>query len=132
FFLFAASLVFMNVSAYLFRDGYEKVIEDARLSAQAAATEIARAPGRVNETIERVHRIRSGAYPDVSVAYLAPDGSAALAGPWKALPVPVIVPPWMAARESFQGAIGVPVKDSDGEEDLVIRSLVKVGPGGSA
>jgi phosphoserine phosphatase RsbU/P len=131
FFLFAGSLVFMNVSAYLFRDGYEKVIEDARLSAQAAATEIARAPGRINETIERVHRIRSSAYPDVSVAYLAPDGAAALAGPWKALPVPVVVPPWMAARENFQGAIGVPVKDSDGEEDLVIRSLVKVGPGGS-
>ena len=131
FFLFAGSLVFMNVSAYLFRDGYEKVIEDARLSAQAAATEIARTPSRVNETIERVHRIRSGTYPDVSVAYLAPDGNAALAGPWKALPVPEQVPPWLGARDVFQGAIGIPVKDNPGEEDLVVRSLVKVGPGGS-
>ena len=132
FFLFAGSLVFMNVSAYLFRDGYEKVIEDARLSAQAAATEITRTPARVGETIERVHRIRSGAYPDVSIAYLAPDGTAALAGPWKALPVPDSVPPWLAARDAFQGAVGVPVKESPGEEDLVVRSLVKVGPGGSA
>ena len=132
FFLFAGSLVFMNVSAYLFRDGYEKVIEDARLSAQAAATEITRTPTRVGETIERVHRIRSGAYPDVSIAYLAPDGTAALAGPWKALPVPDSVPPWLAARDAFQGAVGVPVKESPGEEDLVVRSLVKVGPGGSA
>jgi sigma-B regulation protein RsbU (phosphoserine phosphatase) len=131
FFLFAGSLVFMNVSAYLFRDGYEKVIEDARQSAQAAATEIARTPGRVAETIERVHRIRSTTYPDVSVAYLAPDGNAALAGPWKALPVPTVVPPWLAARDGFQGAIGVPVKDAAGEEDLVVRTLVKVGPGGS-
>src|SRR5215208_2731018 len=46
FFLFAGSLVFMNVSAYLFRDGYEKVIDDARISAQAAATAIARNPER--------------------------------------------------------------------------------------
>src|SRR5215813_5783118 len=91
FFLFAGSLVFMNVSAYLFRDSYEKVIEDARLSAQAAATEIARAPG----------------------------GSATAAGPWKMLPVPVRVPTWMAAREGWAGAIGVPVKDAPGEEDLV-------------
>jgi sigma-B regulation protein RsbU (phosphoserine phosphatase) len=131
FFLFAGSLVFMNVSAYLFRDGYEKVMEDARLSAQAAATEIARTPARAGETIERVHRIRSQMYPDVSVAYMAPDGNAALAGPWKALPLPNTVPPWLAARDNFQGVIGVPVKDGAGEEDLVARSLVKVGPGGS-
>jgi sigma-B regulation protein RsbU (phosphoserine phosphatase) len=131
FFLFAGSLVFMNVSAYLFRDGYDKVIEDAGLSAQAAAIEIARAPARLDETIERVHRIRSAGYPDISIAYLAPGGHTALAGPWKALPVPDAVPPWMAAREGFQGAIGVPVKDSAGEEDLIVRSVVKVGPGGS-
>src|SRR5436190_9827725 len=48
FFLFAGSLVFMNVSAYLFRDGYDKVIEDDRLAAQSAATEIARTPARAN------------------------------------------------------------------------------------
>src|SRR6187431_953516 len=54
FFLFAGSLVFMNVSAYLFKDGYETIVENARLSAQAAATEIARNPGSAVETIERV------------------------------------------------------------------------------
>src|SRR5436305_2788942 len=48
FFLFAGSLVFMNVSAYLFRDAYEKVMDDGRISAQAAATEIARTPDRAD------------------------------------------------------------------------------------
>src|ERR1043166_1544190 len=38
FFLFAGSLVFMNVSAYLFKDGYDGVLDDARVSAQAGAT----------------------------------------------------------------------------------------------
>src|SRR5262245_53127615 len=131
FFLFAGSLVFMNVSAYLFKDAYDKVIEDARLSAQAAATEIARTPERVEETIERVQRIRSASYPNVSIAFLAPRGAASTVGTWKPLPVPSSIPPWLGARYSFQGAIGVPVKDAPGEEDLVVRSLVKVGPGGS-
>src|SRR3954469_22135254 len=131
FFLFAGSLVFMNVSAYLFRDGYEKVIEDARLSAQAAATEIARTPARANETIDRVHRIRSASYPDVSVAYLASEGASASAGPWKLLSLPAGVPLWMAARDGWTGAIGIPLKDSPGEEDLIVRTVVKVGQGGS-
>jgi serine phosphatase RsbU (regulator of sigma subunit) len=78
-----------------------------------------------------VHRIRSTTYPEVSVAYLAPDGGGALAGAWKTAPPPVTVPPWMAARDSWAGAVGIPVKDSPGEEDLVVRTVVKVGPGGS-
>src|SRR3990170_1247322 len=68
FFLFAGSLVFMNVSAYLFKDGYDTIVENARLSAQAAATEIARNPASAKETIERVHRIRKSSYPAMSVA----------------------------------------------------------------
>jgi phosphoserine phosphatase RsbU/P len=33
FFLFAGILVFSNVSAYLFKDGYEQVVDDAKLGA---------------------------------------------------------------------------------------------------
>src|SRR6185436_9750416 len=75
FFLFAGSLVFMNVSAYLFKDGYDSIVDSARLSAQAAATEIARNPDAAVETIQRVRRIRARAYPALSIAYLDPDGS---------------------------------------------------------
>jgi sigma-B regulation protein RsbU (phosphoserine phosphatase) len=131
FFLFAGSLVFMNVSAYLFRDAYDKVTEDARISAQAAATEIARTPARADETIERVHRIRASMYPAISVAYLAPDGTSSAAGAWSALPQPRAVPPWLAAREMFEGSIGLPVKEAPGEEDLVVRTVVKVGTAGT-
>src|SRR5579871_2127945 len=44
FFLFAGSIVFMNVSAYLFKDGYDEIVDAALLSAQAGASEIARNP----------------------------------------------------------------------------------------
>jgi phosphoserine phosphatase RsbU/P len=130
FFLFAGSLVFMNVSAYLFKDGYDSIIEAARISAQAAASEIGRDPSTIVETIQRVHRIRLPMYPDISVAYVAADGRRVTAGPWARLPVPDRIPAWMK-EDLFAGSLGVPVKDSAGEEDLVVRAFVKVGTGGS-
>ena len=130
FFLFAGSLVFMNVSAYLFKDGYDAIVDSARLSAQAAATEIARNPDSAVETIERVHRIRSPMYPSVSVAYLWPGGDSVAIGPWERLHAPNALPAWLT-DDVFAGSFGVPVKDSPGEEDLIVRAVVKVGPGGS-
>jgi sigma-B regulation protein RsbU (phosphoserine phosphatase) len=130
FFLFAGSIVFMNVSAYLFKDGYDGIIENARVSAQAAAMEIARSPSSAAETVQRVYRIRAQAYPNLSVAYVAPDGAPVTAGRWTPLPVPPGVPAWLK-DEPFAGAVGVPVKDSAGEEDLVVRAFVKVGSGGA-
>src|SRR3954463_3813643 len=117
FFLFAGSLVFMNVSAYLFKDGYDSIVEDARLSAQAAATEIARNPEAAVDTIQRVHRIRERKYPAFSIAYINADGGRETAGPWRAAPLPDQLPLWLH-DDVFTGSIGLPVKDSDGEEDL--------------
>ena len=128
FFLFAGSLVFMNVSAYLFKDGYDQIVENARLSAQAAATEITRNPASAVETIERVHRIRAGMYPAISIAYLAPNGTVRTVGPWKILPVPRTIPAWLIG-DVFTGSVGVPLNGSDGEEELVVRALVKVAGG---
>jgi sigma-B regulation protein RsbU (phosphoserine phosphatase) len=130
FFLFAGSLVFMNVSAYLFKDGYDTIVEDTRLSAQAAATEIARNPVAAAETIQRVHRIRVSKYPAISVAYLAPDGRTETLGPWKPLPRPQSVPRWIK-EDIASMSLGLPVRDAPGEEDLVVRTVVKVGPGGT-
>ena len=130
FFLFAGSLVFMNVSAYLFKDGYDAIIEHARISAQAAATEIGRDPSTAGETIQRVHRIRASLYPDMSVAYLPPAGEGIKAGRWARLPVPDDIPAWMK-DDVFAGSVGLPVKDSAGEEELIVRAFVKVGTGGS-
>jgi sigma-B regulation protein RsbU (phosphoserine phosphatase) len=130
FFLFAGSLVFMNVSAYLFKDGYETIMDNARLSAQAAATEITRNPSTAVETIQRVHRIRVAMYPALSIAHLVSGGPIRTIGPWKRLPVPDRIPVWLK-DDGFIGSLGVPVKDSAGEEDLVVRAVVRVGPGGS-
>src|SRR5262245_42735401 len=130
FFLFAGSLIFLNVSAYLFKDGYDGILESARLSAQAAATEIGRNPSTAGETVQRVYRIRSRTFPAMSVAYLAPGVRPVTAGPWKPLAVPDAIPAWIK-EDLFAGSLGLPVKDSAEEEELVVRALVKVGPAGS-
>jgi sigma-B regulation protein RsbU (phosphoserine phosphatase) len=128
FFLFAGSLVFMNVSAYLFKDGFDGIVADARLSAQAAATEIGRNPGSAAETVDRVHRIRVTDYPAFSIAFVPREGPPNVYGPWKPLPAPVQLPAWLSS-DVFAGAIGVP-QAATGEEDLVVRAVVKIGPGG--
>ena len=130
FFLFAGSLVFMNVSAYLFKDGYDTIVEDARVSAQAAATEIGRNPAAAVDTIQRVYRIRASMYPAISIAYLAPGGRIETVGPWQRMPAPEGLPTWLK-DDSFAGSFGVAVKDSPGEEDLVVRAVARVGSGGS-
>lgn len=131
FFLFAGSLVFMNVSAYLFKDGYDEIVDAALLSAQAGASEIARNPDASAETIQRVHRIRAPLYPGVSVAYISRDGNVESIGPWKTLPAPASVPAWLK-EDALAQTYSVPQKGAPTEVDLVARAVVKVGRTGGA
>lgn len=128
FFLFAGTLVFMNVSAYLFKDGYDEIVDAALLSAQAGASEIARNPGSVTETIQRVRRIRQPLYPSISVAYVGSDGSVESSGPWKTLPEPRVVPTWLK-EDAVGRTYAAPEKGSLVEEDLVARAVARVGGG---
>src|SRR5215471_12059847 len=130
FFLFAGILVFMNVSAYLFRDGYDPILDAALLSAQAGASEIARSPASAAETVQRVHRIRAPLYPAVSVAYIAPDGTVQSIGPWRTLPAPKSIPSWLK-EDAVAHSYGVPQKGAPAEEDLVARAVVRVGSRGA-
>ena len=130
FFLFAGNLVFMNVSAYLFKDGYDQVMDDARLSAQAAATEIARIPGTALETVNRVYRIRQRDYPALSIAFVPSAGTAIAVGPWKRMEAPASIPSWLGSEDVFVGTFGVKSRESAAEEDLLIRAIVKAGAAG--
>ncbi|HTL43015.1 MAG TPA: SpoIIE family protein phosphatase [Vicinamibacterales bacterium] len=129
FFLFAGNLVFMNVSAYLFKDGYDQIMDDARLSAQAAATEITRSPGAAQETVQRVYRIRQRDYPALSIAYVPRDAPPIAMGPWKRMPAPANIPSWLNNQEVFVGTFGVRSHESTAEEDLLVRAIVKVAGG---
>src|SRR5436190_3883000 len=129
FFLFCGAVLFMSVAAYLFKSGYDKVVEDSRVVAQAAALEIARAPSTAQQTIERVHRIRSQQYRALSVAYLAPGGSVHSVGRWEHMRPPTTVPSWLT-DEQFAGTLALPQPGAPAQSELIVRSAIKVGPDG--
>ena len=112
FFLFAGSLVFMNVSAYLFKDGYDAIVDSARLSAQAAATEIARNPA----SAERDDRARPpDPRPRCIPASRSPisrrTASGETAGSWRA-PAAAGVAAGVAARGRVRRRVRAAVKGS--------------------
>jgi phosphoserine phosphatase RsbU/P len=129
FFLFCGAVLFMSVAAYLFKNGYDKVVEDARIVAQAAALEIARSPATAQQTIERVHRIRSQQYRALSVAYIAPDRSVHAVGRWEHMPPPTTIPAWLT-DDQFDGTVAFAHPGARARSELTVRSAIKVAPGG--
>jgi serine phosphatase RsbU (regulator of sigma subunit) len=130
FFWLAASVISMNVSAYLFRAGYDEIVRNAAALADAAASEISRLPGDPRSTITRVHQNGSAALnnPGISMAFL-PAGSQVgwspiVAGEWDHIATPGDVPGWVKARaDGFTGTIAVPHPDHTERPDLVARAV---------
>ena len=127
FFLLGAGLVSMNVSAYLFKDGYDALIEDISVLTEAAARDVARDPAAARAILERSLRVAAlrNRNVNVSLAFVpAADSklSAEQVGPWEHAAAPTTIPAW-ARDASFAGTIAIPVDDASGEVQLAIRGL---------
>ncbi len=111
FFILGAWVVSINVSAYLFRDGYDDIVSYAGLAANAAANEIARNPGGTAETVSRVQRNASSAqrrYRALSIVFVPTAENAprpARAGEWGHTPAPDRIPAWLRAGREFVGTV---------------------------
>ena len=131
FFTLGAWVIAINVSAYLFREGYEDIVNDANRAAVAAAAEIARNPAAAVETVNRVHRNVDRVYPAVSIEFLPAASDApqrAAAGEWTHGKPPDRVPAW--AEAGFKGTISeAPSGGRHGEINLIIRAIVRVVSG---
>ena len=128
FFVLGAWTVTMNLSAYLFKDGYDDIGDDARLIAQAAAAEIGREADGAAATIARVHRNASQAYRGLALAFV-PLGSGVpapgQAGPWEHTPAPAAIPQWLRGRpDGWQGTIAIHPPGEPAETLLVVRAAV--------
>ena len=66
FFLLGGMLIFMNVSVYLFKDGYDAALNYVKVTTEGAAAEIARAPEAAAQSLARTHRNASKLYRAVS------------------------------------------------------------------
>jgi hypothetical protein len=130
FFMLGAWVVATNVSAYLFRDGYDDVVAHARLAAAAAASEIGRDPSTTEATVVRVQRAASEPYPALSVAFVpsAAGGTALAAGAWRhADPPDGPLPPWVLnAAQGFAGTIARDRRTPRAGADLTVRAVAPV------
>ncbi len=130
FFLLGGVLIFMNVSAYLFRDGYDNTANYVKLTTQAAAAEIARSGDDPATALARTQRSASRPYPALALAY-APVGAGqpASAGPWQHIPAPSSVPAWL--RGDLLATIALTSATDPDQARLVIRAAAPVVTGGT-
>src|SRR3954454_5150406 len=149
FFMLGGVLIFMNVSAYLFKDGYDSMVDYVKLVTESAASEMGRSPGIADEAITRIYRNTSRPYPVLSLVYVPlpvaattrrpsdPDATPAtlrspiVLGPWEHVAAPSAVPEWLLRRPFSGGTIVVPSPDDPAQVELVIRSALPVAVGGA-
>ncbi len=152
FFLFGARLMFMNMSAYLFKDGYDDLVAEVRGFARETATELAAPGARPQVVIDGRVDAERARFADVSMVVVAvdvaPDNTAAAgkpsmvirpaladrpryrAGPWWHDVPPETLPDWLP-EEGFAGSLAFR-PDAGGEDMLGIRIVVpptRPGPG---
>ncbi len=133
FVLVGGFVLFQNLSSYLFRDGFEDLVENVQLMASTTAAELSRS-GDVKRTaapiLERRRSNLRDRYPEMSLAIVqsrapTPSGESAsvTAGPWRHLEPPQAVPRWVIERNGFRGALAIVQPDPPNEPELVLRAV---------
>ncbi len=80
FFLLGGLLIFMNVSAYLFKDGYDAALNQVKIVTNGAASEISRASEAAAQSLARTHRNASLLYRGMSFEFIPAEVSAGVLG----------------------------------------------------
>jgi sigma-B regulation protein RsbU (phosphoserine phosphatase) len=131
FFLLGGLLIFMNLSAYLFKDGYDAAVNQVRLVTSGAASEISRAPEAAAQSLARTQRNAALLYRGMSFEFMpAREGAAVLGtrillGTWEHTAAPPSVPKWVT-RNGWWGTIVLPLAEGPGEVELVSRAVSAV------
>src|SRR3954449_13521583 len=131
FFLLGGLLIFMNVSAYLFKDGYDAALNNVKVVTSGAAAEISRAPESAAQSLARTQRNAALLYRGVSFVYVpgGTGGSAPVArvtaGAWDHIPPPQSIPSWIR-RDGWTGTIAIPLRDGSEQVELVNRAVAPV------
>jgi phosphoserine phosphatase RsbU/P len=137
FFLLGGLLIFMNVSAYLFKDGYDAALNDLKVVTSGAAAEISRSPEAAAQSLARTQRNAALLYRGVSFVYVPVEHGGrpvpvprVTAGGWEHISAPPSIPAWIK-RDGWFGTIAIPLSDGPGHVELVDRAVAPVVLGGS-
>jgi phosphoserine phosphatase RsbU/P len=131
FFMLGAWVVSTNVSAFLFRDGYDDVMDYARLAAEGAASEVGRTPASALDTMGRIQRNTSRRYQSLSMAFIpttAESPARIQAGQWShsQRKAPDEIPEWLMKRsDGFSGTIAKVDPDRN-DVELIVRAVKPV------
>jgi len=131
FFLLGGLLIFMNLSAYLFKDGYDAALNQVKIVTNGAASEISRASEAAAQSLARTHRNASLLYRGMSFEFIPAEVSAGVlgarirAGTWEHMAAPVSLPSWIT-RSGWSGTIVLRQAEGPGEVELVSRAVAPV------
>jgi phosphoserine phosphatase RsbU/P len=132
FFLLGGLLIFMNVSAYLFKDGYDAALNNVKIVTSGAAAEISRAPESAAQSLARTQRNAALLYRGVSFVYVPADAGSRPApvarvtvGAWDHIRPPESIPSWIR-RDGWSGTIAIPLRDGSDQVELVNRAVAPV------
>jgi sigma-B regulation protein RsbU (phosphoserine phosphatase) len=129
FFLFGGLIMALHVSAFLFKRGFDDLVDAATVLAQTSAVEVQRLGlGRADEVIARRIANAEGRYPGVSIALVPRSragasvvGTPRLAGPWSHVDPPGEVPAWVPA-DGFGGLLALAYADRPDDARVVVRA----------
>ena len=129
FFLLAGVLMFLNVSAFLVRSGFDDLIEEAVILAETSAGELERRGGQAaaQEVLAGKLTATVGRHPGVSLALVSRSGSPAtdagplVVGSWRHLAPPEALPVWIPPS-GFGGLLAFARPGTD-RTDLVVRAV---------
>jgi len=138
-------VLYINVAAYMFHDGFAAIREDIRQFAETSAVEVGRAPDNAGPALTRKYENLRAQYPLLSLAVVATTADAAPAGgsdaaadltplaasgPWRHDRPPRRLPPWLAGRSGvFTGVVPVASATSQDDWTLVIRAIAPTPDG---
>lgn len=134
-------VLYMNVAAYMFHEGFSDISRDVIQAAETSAAEVGRTPASAIETVTRKYDNMSARYPALSLAVIpmaAPPGPVPAAvvpaavvpaaarqagGPWRHMTPPAQAPSWLVGAGGFHGVVALPSPDAAGEWLLVMRAV---------
>lgn len=134
-------LLYTNIAAYVFNEGFRDFQEDVQQIAETTAIELGRNPKGVQPAIDRKVANLSAQYPALSLAVVrttaAADGrvvnggadAAVHAGAWSHAPPPAEVPQWVALAGGFRGVLAHAGRSQTDEDQLVIRAVAATPDG---
>jgi len=135
--LFGGLVVFLNVSAFVFRDGYDEIVTEMQVLARNIQLELRQREADPREVASRYVVQQQVKYPDLSIAVLPAGGAAGgrptpavTAGPWRHVGPPTAVPDWVRA-DGFGGTLAFAPADAPREPQLLIRVVERPEPGGA-